>query len=294
LRTLEAAAILEDRAELGECPVWDDRENVLWWIDWARGFVYRSDVVAGVSTAVRVGASVSAVAMAPAGRVALALEHGFAELDPGSGRVRELGRAEPDGAETRMCDGKCDARGRFWAGTMALDERSPIGALFVMEPDGRVRRVLDDVICSNGLCWSEDNTKFYYIDSATCRIDVFDFDLAQGTLANRATVVQIPPGDGSPDGLTIDREGYLWVALWDGWQVRRYSPTGELDTIVELPVARPTSCALGGPDLRDLFVTTAMPDSADERSDQTLAGAVFRARADAPGRPAYHCRYESA
>ena len=294
MRTLEAAAILEDRAELGECPVWDDRENVLWWIDWARGFVYRSDVVAGVSTAVRVGASVSAVAMAPAGRVALALEHGFAELDPGSGRVRELGRAEPDGAETRMCDGKCDARGRFWAGTMALDERSPIGALFVMEPDGRVRRVLDDVICSNGLCWSEDNTKFYYIDSATCRIDVFDFDLAQGTLANRATVVQIPPGDGSPDGLTIDREGYLWVALWDGWQVRRYSPTGELDTIVELPVARPTSCALGGPDLRDLFVTTAMPDSADERSDQTLAGAVFRARADAPGRPAYHCRYESA
>jgi len=294
MRTLEAAPILEERAELGECPLWDDEENVLWWIDWARGFVYRSDVVAGVSTAFHVGTSVSAVAVAPAGRVALVLEHGFAELDPGSGRVRVLGRAEPDEIETRMCDGKCDAGGRFWAGTMALDERSPIGALFVMETDGRVRRVLDDVICSNGLCWSEDDTKFYYIDSATGRIDVFDYDLAQGTIANRAAVVEIPAGDGSPDGLTIDCEGYLWVALWDGWEVRRYGPTGELDTIVKLPVARPTSCALGGTDLRDLFITTALPGSAEERRDQPLAGTVFRVRVEVPGRPAHRCGYERA
>ena len=291
MRTLAAAPILEDTAELGECPLWDEREDVLWWIDWAQGFVYRSDVVAKVSTAFRVGASVAAVALAPGGRVALALGHGYAELDPGSGRVRELGRAEPDGIETRMCDGKCDASGRFWAGTMALDERSPIGALFVMETDGRLRRVLGDVICSNGLCWSEDDTKFYYIDSATGRIDVFDFDLAQGTIANRAAVVEIPAGEGSPDGLTIDREGYLWVALWDGWQVRRYSPAGQLDTVIELPVARPTCCALGGADFRDLFITTATPDGADARGEQPLAGRVFRARVGVPGRPAHRCGY---
>ena len=211
-RTLEAVPILEDKAELGESPVWDEEEGVLWWIDWAQGLVYRTDVVAKESNTFHVGRSVAAVALSPTGRVALALGHGFAELDPVSGHVRELGRAEPDETETRMCDGKCDASGRFWAGTMALDERSPLGALFVMETDGRVRRVLDEVVVSNGLCWSLDNTKFYYIDTATRRIDVFDFDLARGTIANRAAVVEIPSGEGDPDGLTIDCEGYLWVS----------------------------------------------------------------------------------
>jgi sugar lactone lactonase YvrE len=291
VRTLEAAPVFEDRAELGECPVWDEKESVLWWIDWSQGVVYRSDVAGEVSTLFRVGPSLAALTTAPHGHIALALGHGFADLDPATGRVSASGRAEPDDMATRMCDGKCDVSGRFWAGTMALDERSPIGALFVMEADDRVRRALDGVVVSNGLCWSIDNTRLYYIDTATCRIDVFDFDLAHGTIANRRPLVEIDANEGSPDGLTIDAEGYLWVALWDGWQVRRYSPTGGLDTVIELPIARPTCCALGGADFRDLFITTAAPDSADERETQALAGRVFRARVDVAGLPAHRCGY---
>ncbi len=289
---LEAVPVLKEEAELGECPVWDERENVLWWIDWSQGVVYRSDLTSGASRPYQAGPSLAAVALTPSGRVALALDHGFAELDPGSGRVRELARAEPAGTASRMCDGKCDARGRFWAGTMALDEQSPLGALFVMENDGRVRRVLDDVVISNGLCWSLDDSRFYYVDSATGRIDVFEFELAGGTIAHRAPFVEIPAEEGTPDGLMIDGDGYLWVALWDGWQVRRYDPLGELDAIVEVPVARPTCCTLGGAGLQDLIITTAMPDGADERRAQPLAGSVFRVRVDCPGRPAHRCRYE--
>ena len=292
-RTLNAVPILEQRAELGESPLWDEAANVLWWIDWAQGIVYRSDVIAGTTTAFPVGPSVAALAPLPSGRIALALGHGFAELDPRTGRVRELARAEPEESPTRMCDGKCDAAGRFWAGTMALDEQSPIGVLFVLETNGRVRRVLDGVAVSNGLGWSPDDTRFYHIDTATGRIDVFDFDLAHGSIANRAALVEIPAGEGAPDGLTVDCDGYLWVALWDGWQVRRYSPEGKLDTVVELPVARPTCCALGGADLSDLYITTAKPDSADSRQTQPLAGKVFHARAPSPGRLSHPCRYST-
>jgi sugar lactone lactonase YvrE len=292
VRTLKALPMTNDKAELGESPVWDEQLGVLWWIDWARGVVYKTDVAAGASDVFRVEGSVAAVALSSAGRISLAIGHGFAELDPENGRVRDLARAEPDDVKSRMCDGKCDANGRFWAGTTSLDERSPIGALFVMETNGRVRRALDNVVVSNGLCWSLDDSLFYYVDTATRRVDVFDFDLAQGTIANRRTFVELAPGEGDPDGLAIDSEVYLWVALWDGWQVRRYGPTGQLDTVVELPVARPTCCALGGADLRDLFIATAMPDAAEDRHDQTLAGMVFHVRVHVPGRPANRCGYQ--
>jgi sugar lactone lactonase YvrE len=270
-------------AELGECPIWDPSSRSLWWIDWANGLVYRSDATSGATTSYSVGASVSAVAPSASGLVGLALGHGYSALDPTTGEVRLLARAEAEQSETRMNDGKCDARGRFWAGTMAMDGASRIGALFVLEADRRVRRVLDRVICSNGMGWSADNSTLYYIDSGTYRIDVFDFDLESGTLSNRSTLIQLREEEGQPDGLITDSDGYLWVALWDGWQVRRYSPTGELCSTIRLPVSRPTCCALGGEDLRDLYITTGMPDSAEERQAQPLAGRVFTTRVETPG-----------
>jgi sugar lactone lactonase YvrE len=279
----ELTPVFDVSAELGECPVWDPRTGSLWWIDWAKGFVYRSDVTSGDTVSYFAGASLSAVAPSPSGLVGLALGHGYSALDPTTGEVRPVAGAEIEQAETRMNDGKCDSKGRFWAGTMAMDGTSAIGALFVLETDGRVRRVLDRVICSNGVGWSADNSTFYYIDSGTYRVDVFDFDLESGTLSNRATLIQLQEHEGQPDGLTVDAEGHLWVALWDGGQVRRYSPTGELCSTIMLPVSRPTCCAFGGADLRDLYITTAMPDAAEERQKQPLAGRVFRTRVETPG-----------
>ena len=287
MKELDAVPVLTHVARLGEGPVWDERAEVLWWIDWYGAGVFRSRLQDDETEVFSVGDAIAAVALSDGDAVWVAMGHGFFELDPTTGRVREVGRAEPSGDLTRMNDGKCDATGRFWAGTMSLDGHSPIGALYALQADGSVRRVLDGVINSNGMCWSADNKTAYYVDSGTQRIDAFDYDLAEGNLTNRRVVKEFRREEGTPDGLTIDAEGYLWVALWDGWQVRRYSTDGELDCVIPFPVARPTCCTFAGEDFRDLLITTAMPDSVEERADQPLAGRVFRARADTPGLPAY-------
>ena len=287
MRSLEAEPVLTHAVRLGEGPVWDERTKVLWWIDWYGAGVFRSRLEDDVTEVFSVGDAIAAVALSNSDSVWVAMQHGFFELDPTTGNVREIGSAESPGDLTRLNDGKCDASGRFWAGTMAVDGHSPIGALFALETDGTVRRVLDGVINSNGMCWSGDNKTAYYVDSGTQRIDAFDYDLAEGSLSNRRAVKEFRPDEGTPDGLTIDADGYLWVALWDGWQVRRYSPDGELDCVVPFPVARPTCCSFAGDDLCDLLITTAMPDSAEERAAQPLAGRVFRARVDTPGLPTY-------
>ena len=287
MKVLETVPVLAHVARLGEGPVWDERAKVLWWIDWYGAGVFRSKLDTDKTEVFGVGDAIAAVALSNGASVWIAMGHGFFELDPMTGRLREVGSAEPPGELTRMNDGKCDASGRFWAGTMSLDGHSPIGALFSLEADASVRRVLDGVINSNGMCWSADNRTAYYVDSGTQRIDAFDYDLAEGNLSNRRAIKEFDRDEGTPDGLTIDADGYLWVALWDGWQVRRYSPDGELDCVIPFPVARPTCCTFAGDDFCDLLITTAMPDDAKERAAQPLAGRVFRARVDTPGLPAH-------
>ena len=158
----------------------------------------------------------------------------------------------------RSNDGACDAAGRFWIGTMALDLTPGAGALYCY--DGKLRRVLDGVTLSNGLGWTRDDTQMYYIDSTEQRVDVFDFELASGQLDKRRPFVSIDRSDGIPDGLTVDHEGGVWVALYGGSCVRRYDERGRLDAVVEVPAENVTSCCFGGDDGRSLFVTTAAPD----------------------------------
>jgi sugar lactone lactonase YvrE len=190
-----------------------------------------------------------------------------------------------------MNDGKCDAAGRFWAGTMAFDYRRGAGALYRLDPDGRVHTMVRDVTISNGLDWTDDGRRMYYIDTPTKSIDVFDFDLASGAIASRRSLVQVPDGQGFPDGMTLDAEGGIWVALFRGGVVRRYTPDGALDREIRLPVTQPTSCAFGGRDLRDLYITTAANTlSPEERARQPHAGGVFRCRPGVQGRPANRFR----
>jgi sugar lactone lactonase YvrE len=157
-----------------------------------------------------------------------------------------------------------------------------------VEPDGHVTRVLAGLAIANGMAWSHDDRLLYFIDSATGRIDVLDFDPADGRATNRRPLIEIPARAGWPDGMTIDANGALWVALWDGHAVRRYTPAGDLDRIVELPVARVTSCTFGGPSLTDLYVTTARDGlSADQLAAQPLAGGLFVVRPGVGGLPAF-------
>jgi sugar lactone lactonase YvrE len=185
-----------------------------------------------------------------------------------------------------MNDGELDPQGRFWAGTMGWHAEPAQGALYRLDPGGTVTRMLDGVTISNGLAWSPDGTTMYYADTPTLRVDQFDFDPASGAIADRREFVTIRTGGGSPDGLTVDSEGAVWVATWPGYGVHRYLPDGTLDAVIPLPVSNVSSIELGGPDLRDAFITTAWESlSGEEHAAQPLAGSLFHTRVEVPGQP---------
>lgn len=284
----DVSLVLDLQAELGEGPVWDPVGACLYFVDILRGRVHRYEPGTNASRVYHVGRMVGAVAPAENGDLMLAVQGGFARLDVTTGRttiVAEVGANQPD---LRMNDGKCDPAGRFWAGTMALDERRGAGALYRLDPDGRVHTMLRDVTISNGLDWSDDGRVMYFVDSPTQSVDVFDVDLAAGTIENRRALARIPSDEGMPDGLALDADGYVWVSLWGGGAVHRYAPDGTREAVIRVPTGYPTSCTFGGSDFGDLYITTAnVKLSPQERAKQPQAGGLFRARPGPKGRAAH-------
>ena len=273
---------------IGEGPVWLEDEQRLVWLDIKGHLVQWLDPATGQVEHIDVGAAVGAVAPAKSGNLVAAIGNGFQAIDRKSGSTRTLAVAEPDRPKNRMNDGKCDSRGRFWAGTMADDETPRAGALYRLNLDHTVDQVLSDVTISNGLDWTEDDRLMYYIDSLTYRVDVLDFEPSTGTVTNRRALIRVDKSDGLPDGMTLDSEGGIWVALWGGWSVRRYRPDGSFDLEVKVPVSKVSSCAFGGPDLSDLYITTAATGLSEEQlAKQAHAGGLFRCRPGHGGRPPY-------
>lgn len=268
--------VVPANAELGEGPLWDARSGRLAWVDILGRRVHLTDTRTGDTESIEVPLDVGAIAPRAAGGFVAALRDGFWVVGDGPARrIATIPEARPG---LRFNDGKCDPAGRFWAGTMAYDETDGVASLYRLDPDGTVVRTLDGVTVSNGLAWSDDGATMYYIDSPTRRIDAFSYAPATGEIAERRTVVEIAAGAGTPDGLTIDANGGLWVALWGGSAVHRYLD-GRLDRVISLPVSRPTSCAFGGPGLDELYVTSAWKGlSAADRQAEPLAGALFRLR----------------
>ena len=284
--TTDVELVVDAKAELGEGPVWDERAGCLYFVDILRARVHRFDPLEASVRTYEIGQLVGAVALAEDGGLVLAVRDGFARLDVETGGVRPIANVSNQSGDRRMNDGNCDPAGRFWAGTMALDERPDAGALYRLDPDGSVVTMLAPVSISNGIDWSNDGTRMFFIDSPTQAVDVFDFDVADGTIANRGRFASIAPELGMPDGLTLDADDHVWVSLWGGGAVHRYAPDGRLDATIRVPVAYPTSCAFGGRDLRDLYITTAAVKlSAAERANQPQAGGVFRCRPGVSGRP---------
>jgi sugar lactone lactonase YvrE len=239
-------------AELGEGPTWDARSGRLLWIDILRARIHTYDPVSGRRTVRTTPQHVGAVKPRAGGGLVLNLRDGVGLLDADDS-FRWLHHEPVPGR--RANDAAVAPDGSLWAGTMRYDEAPGGGSLSRFTGDGSVELVLDDVAVSNGTGWSPDGGLMYYIDSPTRRIDVFDH--ADGRVGDRRPFVEIEDGAGFPDGLTVDADGCVWVALWDGSAVRRYTPAGELDRVVELPVPRVTACAFAGPDLADLYITTA-------------------------------------
>ncbi|MEZ0064606.1 sugar lactone lactonase YvrE [Streptacidiphilus sp. MAP12-20] len=278
--------VLDVRAALGEGPLWDARENVLWWVDIPRGELHRYDPARGSDTVRAFSGPLSAVALRARGGLLLALGATVAVLEPDAAGVapRPLAQLPMPSPEHRLNDGRCDARGRFWVGSMAEDDPGT-SALYRIEPDGadaRVVEVLTGVSISNGLDWSPDGSLAYYADSPTGEVAVFAADDFRrvGTLARFTGCV--------PDGLTVDAEGGIWVALYDGHAVHRYLPDGTLDAVVTVPAAMVTNCTFGGPELNTLYITTASRGLSDaERAEQPHAGALFACEPGVAGRPAH-------
>jgi sugar lactone lactonase YvrE len=267
--------------EHGEGPIWDGRAGCLHWVDMLAGDVMSWEPPDGPIKRRHVATVAAAIRPRRAGGLVVATEHGFALLGADSDGVLPLVDAFDD-PSLRMNDGGCDPQGRFYCGSMAYDFAPGRASLYQLDTDHVVHVALRGVTISNGLVWSLDGSTVYYIDTPTQRVDAFDFDATAGTFSERRTVVEIPTSDGEPDGMTIDVDGYLWVAMFGGAAVRRYSPQGRLDGVVDLPVSQVSSCAFGGANLDELYITTSR-EGQGEREPQ--AGALFMSRAGVRGVP---------
>ena len=258
--------------------MWDG--SVLRWVDMLAGDVLRLSPFGGV-TRQHVGSVAAALRPRVGGGLVLAIERGFALIDRGSDEVVALPPVWSDPG-IRMNEGGCDPDGRFYCGSMAYEYRQGAGTLYRLDPDRSVHVVLKDVTISNGLAFSPDGAVVYYIDTPTHRVDVFDY--VDGAFTNRRPVVHIDPAQGVPDGMTVDAEGGLWVALWGGNAVHRYEPDGTLSEVIDVPARQVSACTFGGADLDELYITTSRQDLAGD--DDPLAGSLFLAHPGVRGLPA--------
>jgi sugar lactone lactonase YvrE len=261
----------------GEGPVWSERWGGLRWVDMLAGDILSLEPNGSVSRR-HVGTIAAAIRPRRKGGAVIGVERGFA-LEDTDGALTYMDELWSD-SNVRMNEGGCDPDGRFYCGSMAYDQRPGGAALYRLEADGSVQVVLEGVTVSNGLEWSPDGTLAYYNDTATLGIDVFDYEAESG-LTGRRTFAETAPY--RPDGLTVDEEGGVWIALSNGGAIRRYGPDGELDYVLEVPHGKVTACTFGGQELDELFITTSQEKV--EPGSAPLAGALFRAKPGVRGLP---------
>ena len=274
--------VAEPGAELGEGALWDDRCGRLLWVDIVAGAVHELDPLSGAQRTWQVGGLVGALALADDGRLVLGIDGRLATLDRSSGDVEPLAQLVTD-PDIRCNDGGVDPQGRLLVGTMSISGVKGAGGLYRVEDGGRVTPLLEGVTISNGLDWDRAGALLHHIDSPTGRVRAYAYG-AGGPLTPVGPGIDVGAVPGMPDGMTVDADGRLWIAFWDGGEVRCFDPDGTELERLRLPVGYVTSCAFGGPALDELYVTTARWDRPS--GQEPLAGAVFRFRPGATGRPA--------
>lgn len=261
---------------LGEGPHWSERDKKLYFVDILAPAVYAGDTVKGTYVSMPVPELVGFIIPRTRGGFVTAMHGEIRGIDLPSGSITTISHPEADRPGNRFNDGKCDRRGRLWAGSLAIDTAPDQGRLWRLDPDGRAFEMDRGFHVSNGMGWSPDDKTFYFADTAKQLIYAYDFDIDSGSIANRRVFISVPESEGKPDGLTVDAEGFVWAAHWDGWCVTRYDPDGKVDRVINLPVPRPTSCVFGGPDMQTLFVTTArIRLSAAQLTEAPLSGSIF-------------------
>jgi sugar lactone lactonase YvrE len=287
----QAELILDAMAVLGEGPCWDHRSGLLYWVDIAAKKIHAYDPRSGKDQAVQLDQMVGTAVprQSAGGGVIAALERGLHLLDLETAKLSLLDDPERGMENNRFNDGKCDAAGRFWAGTMNRNEEGPTGSLYCLEHGRPARKALGGLTISNGLGWSPDGRTMYHIDTPTRQVVAYDFDAVRGEISRGRTVVTIPAEDGYPDGMTVDAEGMLWIAHWGGGQVSRWNPQlGKRLTVIKIPAECVSACTFGGPELDELYITTARIGQTEENlAKQPHAGGLFRVKPGVTGLPAH-------
>lgn len=273
---IEPRVVIESRNLIGESPVWSVPEKSLYWVDVEGQSIQRWREADRSIQCWDIGEPIGCIGLRRGSGLVGARKSGFFFLDVDSGSIAPIADPEAHLPENRFNDGKVDRRGRFWAGTRNfVDTQRATGALYRLDADCSVHRMEEGLRCPNGMAWSPDNKLMYLCDTWTRRIYVYDFDIDDGHIGNRRLFVELGEADGFPDGLTVDAEGYVWNAHYNGWRITRYSPDAAVDHIVRMPVQHVTSVSFGGAP-GTLFATTSyFRLSADERIAQPIAGNVF-------------------
>ncbi|GAA0891668.1 SMP-30/gluconolactonase/LRE family protein [Fulvivirga kasyanovii] len=276
---VESAFLYVDTiADLGEGAIWNHKSREYYWIDIEKGKVFTFDPLTEQMRTIEVGQRVGTVVPSTQeGIVLVALQNGIYSLNLETEELQLMEKSPFDPEVIRFNDGKCDPAGRFWVGSMALDTKPNAAALYSFNGDSTITQQLDSISISNGICWSADKKTMYYIDTPTQAVKAFDYNNETGAIENGRVVVKIEDENAFPDGMTIDSEGKLWIALWGGSSVVRYDPdNGKLLNKVTVPAKNVTSCAFGGPNLDTLLITTAsIGMSDDEKAKYSRAGAVY-------------------
>ena len=273
--------------DIGEGPIWSSSSNKLIFVDCTPGHLNQLDPSSGVLTKYEVGQTIGVALPCKSGGFVVTSGDGLLSYDE-KGVSSLLVPIEASLKTNRMNDGKCDSRGRLWSGTFSLTFKRGAGNLYRIDPDLSVTKAVSGIRVSNGIAWNKNETLMYFNDTLSSGIDVFDYDIEHGTLSNRRRFVDIERDQGLPDGLTVDAEGCVWVALFYGGEVRRYDPQGELVGVVKLPTSRITSCNFGGADLTDLYITTAdFKINDDGLPHEPEAGYVFKCNPGVSGLPSY-------
>ncbi|RXJ04651.1 SMP-30/gluconolactonase/LRE family protein [Anaerobacillus alkaliphilus] len=285
----ELELVLDIKATLGEGPCWDSKKQLLYWVDILEKRVYIFNPRTNENRCIQLNHYVGAIVPRNSGGAVLALEKGFYFLDTQTETLSLIDEPEKHIVNNRFNDGKCDANGRFWAGTMDKSYHKEQGALYCLNTNLAVKKQLSKVGLSNGLAWSPDNKFFYYIDTLTRKVVCFDFHLSTGEIENPREIIYFPEEEGMPDGMTIDEDGMLWIAHWGGSKVSRWNPkTGEQLTAIEVPALNVTSCTFGGKDLDELYITTARSGlNEDQLKEYPYSGGLFKIKTDVKGVQAY-------
>ena len=274
-------------AVLGEGPYWRPEDEALLWVDVVGGLLHMTRVQLGETITIELD-PVSAAFPAVGGGIVTAGGHRLTlrATRPGEGWAGRTIAEAPARDGVRFNDASVDPAGRVWVGSMDIKEKDPLGTLYRLDTGGTLTPVVKGATVSNGIGWSPDGTRMYYNDSPLRRIDMFDYDQATGEAFGGRMFADLSGADGFPDGLTVDADGYVWVAMFAGGALRRFTPAGHQDAVLPLPVSQPTSCAFGGPGMADLFVTTAYRDLSEaQRAAEPLAGRLLRLRPGPVGLP---------